>query len=75
MPDQPPPLPPFLLHPLPDDAAAGERFAQLHEELTITDAQWPLVRSAGIAALHRLLPVAQGDTGGSGRVARFLLAC
>lgn len=35
--------------------------------------QLPAVREAGIAALQRLLPVAQGDTGQSGVVARFLL--
>lgn len=33
----------------------------------------PAVREAGIAALHRLLAVAKGDTGQSGVVARFLL--
>lgn len=34
----------------------------------------PAIRAEGEAALRRLLPVAQSDTGQSRRVARFLLA-
>lgn len=38
------------------------------------DAQRPAIRAAGLAALVRLLPVAQRDSGQSGVVARFLLS-
>lgn len=35
--------------------------------------QLPAIRKAGEEALHRLLPIAQDDTGQSGKVAGFLL--
>ena len=35
----------------------------------------PAVRATGLAALKRLIPIAQGDTGQSVRVAHFLLGC
>lgn len=38
------------------------------------EAQRPAIRTAGLAALVRLLPVAQRDSGQSGVVARFLLS-
>ncbi|WP_397377092.1 hypothetical protein [Pseudomonas sp.] len=38
------------------------------------DAQRPAIRAAGLAALYRLLPVAQRDSGQSGVIARFLLS-
>lgn len=74
--DQQPIKPPLFFRESPEtEATTRERFAQIDEEHAIAEAQWPLVREAGIAALHRLLPVATGDTGGSGRAARFLLCC
>jgi hypothetical protein len=42
-------------------------------ELKRFEEQLPAVREAGVAALQRLIKVAQGDTGQSGVVARFLL--
>ena len=38
------------------------------------DAQRPAIRAAGLAALSRLLPVAQRDSGQSGVIARYLLS-
>lgn len=38
------------------------------------DAKRPAIRAAGLAALVRLLPVAQRDSGQSGVIARFLLS-
>ncbi|MGZ8317473.1 MAG: DUF7673 family protein [Telluria sp.] len=42
-------------------------------EIAAREAQKPALAAAGEAALRRLLPVAQRDTGQSGVVARFLL--
>lgn len=53
----------------------ADQMAAQKQELAIANAQWPLVRDAGVAALHRLMPIAQGDSGGSKRVATFLLGC
>ncbi|CAE6923765.1 conserved protein of unknown function [Pseudomonas marincola] len=42
--------------------------------LAVEEAERPYIRAAGLAALYRLLPVAQRDSGQSGVVARFLLS-
>lgn len=43
------------------------------DELFRADQERPTIRQAGIEALHRLVPVAQRDTGQSSVVGRFLL--
>lgn len=43
------------------------------EQLRYMDSILPAIRAEGEAALKRLMPVAQGDTGQCGVVARFLL--
>lgn len=50
-------------------------FAQVHAEREIFETTLQTVRANGEAALRRLLPIAQGDTGQSRRVACFLLGC
>lgn len=42
--------------------------------LAVEEAERPYIRAAGLEALHRLLPIAQRDSGQSGIVARFLLS-
>jgi hypothetical protein len=43
------------------------------EELAARDGMRPQIQADGIEALKRLLPIARGDTGQSGVIARFLL--
>lgn len=50
-----------------------EKAAQLHDQLQEMLAKQRGRQDAGVAALQRLLPVAQRDTGQSGVVGRFLL--
>lgn len=47
---------------------------QIAERLANEDRERPAIRAAGIAALHRLLPVAQRGTGQSRIVGCFLLS-
>lgn len=54
----------------PEIAAA---FAMLRAERDARQALRPTIEAEGIAALHRLLPIAQSDTGQSRRIAAFLL--
>lgn len=42
--------------------------------LAVEEAERPYIRTAGINALHRLVPVAQRDSGQSSVIARFLLS-
>lgn len=51
----------------------ADALAAFHAQQREFEAALPKVRADGEAALRRLLPVAQGDTGQSGVVARFLL--
>lgn len=61
----------------PDKAEIRKRaeqyFAKRQADLALFRAQLPQIRAEGEASLRRLFKVAQGDTGQSGRVARFLL--
>ncbi len=52
---------------------ARKHFARVRADLELARAQRPQVLAEGTAALLRLFQVAQGDTGQSGRIARFLL--
>lgn len=54
-------------------AAVVERFAQRDREEAEHQAQLPGIRERGEAALRRLLPIAQGNTGQCRHVAGFLL--
>lgn len=51
-----------------------KQLAALLAELDQHNAERPLVRATGVQALQRLVPVAQGLTGQSNIVARFLLS-
>jgi len=53
--------------------AAEEVFAKVRSARARQEAERPAIQEAGQAALRRLLPVAQSDTGQAGVVARFLL--
>lgn len=53
--------------------AAQRDVRDVFDELFRADQERPALRQAGIEALHRLVPVAQRDTGQSGVVGRFLL--
>lgn len=53
---------------------AQQRLHQDLAKLAAEEAERPAIRAAGIEALHRLLPVAQRDTGQSRIVGRFLLS-
>lgn len=48
-------------------------FARLNEQRQAWQAALPGIRAEGEAALRRLLPIAQRDTGQSGVIAKFLL--
>lgn len=52
---------------------ATDAIAAFQAQQKAFEAALPKIRADGEAALRRLLPVAQGDTGQSGVVARFLL--
>lgn len=52
---------------------ATDALASFHAQQQAFAAALPKIRTEGEAALRRLFPVAQGDTGQSGVVARFLL--
>src|SRR5690554_3487835 len=47
--------------------------ARLMAQRDFEDNELPQIRLRGLTALRRLLPIAQGDTGQSGVIARFLL--
>lgn len=55
------------------EARAQKQFALMHAERAARAAMLPAIRAEGEAALRRLLPIAQSDTGQSGVIARFLL--
>ena len=60
----------------PDEETLAEMRQQMREmeaQREARAAQRPAIEREGVAALRRLLPVAQRDTGQSGVVARFLL--
>jgi hypothetical protein len=57
--------------PHPPEVAAA--FALHRAEREARQALRPTIEADGIAALHRLLPIAQRDTGQSRRIAAFLL--
>ena len=57
--------------PHPPEVAAA--FALMHAERAARRALVPTLQAEGIAALRRLLPIAQSDTGQSRRIAAFLL--
>lgn len=57
-----------------DAAAVVERFKQRDREEAEHQARLPAIRERGEAALRRLLPIAQGDTGQCRHVAAFLLS-
>lgn len=52
---------------------AQEYFARLKAQRAAWRAEVPEIRAAGEAALRRLMPLAQSDTGQSRVIARFLL--
>ncbi len=64
-----------ILRPLaPEDKARMQaRMEVMRAEREARTALLPSIRADGEAALRRLLPIAQSDTGQSGVVARFLL--
>lgn len=53
---------------------ASERIQDDLNRMAVEEAERPFIRSAGIDALHRLVPVAQRCTGQSRIVGRFLLS-
>ena len=53
---------------------ARERIQDDLNRMAVEEAERPYIREAGIDALHRLVPVAQLDSGQSGIVGRFLLS-
>ncbi|MFZ2972284.1 MAG: hypothetical protein WA049_06565 [Ferribacterium limneticum] len=55
------------------DTAADRMVADWRKDLVERNARMKADRIAGEAALRRLLPIAMGDTGQSGRVASILL--
>lgn len=59
----------------PDDSEARVALSRIHAERAIFETTIVDIRTKGEAALRRLLPIARGDTGQSGIVARFLLGC
>lgn len=57
----------------PEDKAKAEAaFAKMRREREEAARQRPAIRDAGLEALKRLLPIAQGDSGQCRRVAAFL---
>jgi len=58
--------------PLSDQAAA--KIALRRAALANRQARLPEIRERGIAAVQRLVPIAQSDTGQAGVIARFLLS-
>lgn len=56
-----------------DRARWAANFAVMRAEQDARQAMLPRVREEGRAALMRLMPIAQQDTGQSGVIARFLL--
>lgn len=50
-----------------------DRIIEAFDEIFRYERALPAIRQAGIEALHRLLPVAQGHSGQSGVISRFLL--
>jgi hypothetical protein len=57
------------------DKASQKIFADYHQRIRDIQVKIKDDRVAGEAALRRLLPIAQGSTGQSERVARILLGC
>ncbi|WP_085631240.1 hypothetical protein [Pseudomonas sp. R16(2017)] len=55
-------------------AHLNQALTTIAEQIATDERERPAVRAAGIAALHRLLPVAQRCTGQSRIVGRFLLS-
>lgn len=55
------------------DTAADSMLSDWRKDLVERNARMKADRTAGEAALRRLLPIAMGDTGQSGRVASILL--
>lgn len=55
-------------------AAVAARFAEQDRKEAERKAQWPAIHERGEAALRRLLPLAQGNTGQCRHVAAFLLS-
>lgn len=53
---------------------ATERMQEDLNRLAVEEAERPYVRAKGVAALRRLVPVAQRDSGQSRTVGRFLLS-
>ncbi|EPJ9701485.1 TPA: DUF7673 family protein [Pseudomonas aeruginosa] len=54
-------------------AATHRDMRDVFDELFQVDQERPAIRTAGIEALQRLVPVAQRDSGQSGVIGRFLL--
>lgn len=54
--------------------SAQDRIQDELNRQAVEEAERPYVRAAGVAALHRLVPVAQRCTGQSRVVGRFLLS-
>ncbi len=54
-------------------AATHRDMRDVFDELFHADQERPAIRTAGIEALQRLVPVAQRDSGQSGVIGRFLL--
>ncbi|SFL31518.1 hypothetical protein [Pseudomonas sp. NFACC46-3] len=50
-----------------------DRIIEAFDEIFRYERALPAIRLAGIKALHRLMPVAQGHSGQSGVIGRFLL--
>ncbi|KQW11947.1 MULTISPECIES: DUF7673 family protein [Pseudomonas] len=50
-----------------------DRLSEAFEEIFRYEKALPTIRLAGIEALHRLMPAAQGYSGQSGVIGRFLL--
>lgn len=68
------PNPPLLRKTEPELADHMRTKMMLEREVRAArDAIRPQIQEAGLEALKRLLPVARGDTGQSGVIARFLL--
>lgn len=57
------------------DTACNRMLDDFRRDMMVVHGNIKRDREAGEAALRRLLPIAQRDTGQSGRVAAILLAC
>lgn len=68
-------LPPAPMQSVRNSPEVKAMFEQLHAEEARRQAERPQIEEAGVAALHRLMTVAEGHSGQCRYVAQFLLGC